>query len=54
MGDTKNSDHVYIKFKMPNPSQEPPASSKGPNKDGCSLLDNNQDRKPKFRRRAYN
>ena len=27
----KNSDHNHIKIKMPNPSQEPPASSKAPN-----------------------
>ena len=28
---SKTSDHVQIKIKMPNPSQEPPASSKAPN-----------------------
>ena len=29
----KASDHIYIKINMPNPSQEPPVSSKGPNED---------------------
>ena len=29
----KTSDHIQIKIKMPNPSQEPPASSKTPNED---------------------
>ena len=29
----KSSDHINIKIKMPNPSQEPPASSKAPNRD---------------------
>ena len=29
----KTSDHIQIKIKMPNPSQEPPASSKAPNED---------------------
>merc|ERR1712082_326007 len=29
----KDSDHIQIKIKMPNPSQEPPASSKAPNDD---------------------
>ena len=33
MGVLKISDHVQIKIKMPNPSQEPPASSKAPNDD---------------------
>ena len=28
-----SSDHIQIKIKMPNPSQEPPASSKAPNQD---------------------
>ena len=27
------SDNIYIKIKMPNPSQEPTASSKAPNED---------------------
>ena len=29
----KTSDHIKIKIKMPNPSQEPPGSSKAPNED---------------------
>ena len=29
----KTNDHIQIKIKMPNPSQEPPASSKAPNED---------------------
>merc|ERR1712081_46941 len=29
----KTSDHIQINIKMPNPSQEPPASSKAPNQD---------------------
>ena len=33
MGVSKTSDHIQIKIKMPNPSQEPPASSKAPNED---------------------
>merc|ERR1711954_99838 len=33
MGVPKTSDHIKIKIKMPNPSQEPPASSKAPNED---------------------
>ena len=32
-GVSKTCDHIQIKIKMPNPSQEPPASSKGPNED---------------------
>ena len=32
-GYIKDHDHIQIKIKMPNPSQEPPASSKAPNKD---------------------
>ena len=31
MGESKTSDHIQIKIKMPNPSQEPPVSSKVPN-----------------------
>ena len=31
MGISKTSEHIQIKIKMPNPSQEPPASSKAPN-----------------------
>ena len=30
---SKTGDHIQIKIKMPNPSQEPPASSKAPNED---------------------
>ena len=30
---SKTIDHIQIKIKMPNPSQEPPASSKAPNED---------------------
>ena len=30
---SKTSVHVQIKIKMPNPSQEPPATSKAPNED---------------------
>ena len=30
---SKTSDHIQIKIKMPNPCQEPPASSKIPNQD---------------------
>ena len=33
MGVSKTSDHIQIKIKMPNPSQEPQASSKAPNED---------------------
>ena len=33
MGISKTSDHNQIKIKMPNPSHEPPASSKAQNKD---------------------
>ena len=33
MGVSKTSDLINIKSKMPNPSQEPPASSKDPNED---------------------
>ena len=33
MGVPKTSDHIQINFRMPNPSQEPPASSKAPNED---------------------
>ena len=32
-GVSKTSDHIQIKIKMPNPSQEPPVSSKVPNDD---------------------
>merc|ERR1711954_417360 len=30
---SKTSDHIQINIRMPNPSQEPPASFKAPNKD---------------------
>ena len=33
MGESKTSDHIQIKIKIPNPSQEPPADSRGPNED---------------------
>ena len=33
MGVSKTSDHIQIKIKIPNPSQEPPASSKALNED---------------------
>ena len=33
MGISKTSNHIQIKFKMPNSSQEPPAYSKAPNED---------------------
>ena len=33
MPGSKTSDHIQIKIKIPNPSQEPPASSKAPNED---------------------
>ena len=33
MGVSKTSDNIQIKIKMPNPSQEPPASSKASNED---------------------
>ena len=33
MAVSKTSDHIQIKIKMPNPSQEPPVSSKAPNED---------------------
>ena len=33
MGVSKTSDHIQIKIKMPNPSQEPSGSYKAPNKD---------------------
>ena len=51
-GVPKTSDHIQINIRMPNPSQEPPASSKAQNQDlkghGCSLHLNNQDREPKI------
>merc|ERR1711954_137099 len=33
MGVPKTSDHIQINIRMPNPSQEPPASSKAPDQD---------------------
>ena len=33
LGVSKTSDHIKIKMKMPNPSQEPPASPKAQNED---------------------
>ena len=33
MGLSKMCDHIQTKIKMPNPSQEPPASFKTPNQD---------------------
>ena len=33
MGDSKKSDHIQIKIKIPNHSEKPPASSKAPNGD---------------------
>ena len=33
MGIPKTSDHIQIKIQMPNPNQEPPASSEIPNQD---------------------
>ena len=57
MGVSKTSDHIKIKIKVPNPSQEPPESSKAPNED-LKDMDNllhlqNQDREPKFRPWTY-
>ena len=36
-GYIKDQWHIQIKIKMPNPSQEPPASSKAPNKDSKDM-----------------
>ena len=33
MGISKTNDYIQINIKMPNPSQEPPASSNAPNED---------------------
>ena len=33
LGLPNTSDHIKINIRMPNPSQEPPASSKAPNQD---------------------
>ena len=52
LGVSKISDHIEIKIKMPNPSQEPLPSFKAPNQDlkghGCSLRLQDQDREGKF------
>ena len=56
MGVSKTSDHIKIKIKMPNPSQEPPASSKAPNedlKDINILCTFKIKREPKFGTLAY-
>ena len=49
LGVSKTSDHIQIKVKMPNPSQEHPASSNTPNQD-LKDIDNldfpNQDKEP--------
>ena len=37
MGISKTSEHIQIKIKMPNPSQEPPASPKDPNEDSKDI-----------------
>ena len=37
MGVPKSSDLIHIKIKMPNPSQELPASSKAPNEDSMDI-----------------
>ena len=49
-GCVKSSDHVQIKIKMPNPSQEPkhpPKPQAVLKRYGCSLLFQKQDREPK-------
>ena len=50
MGVSKTSDHIQINIWIPNPNQEPPASSKALNEDlkghGCSLHLQNEDREP--------
>ena len=33
IGVSRTNDHIHIKIKIANPSQEPPASSKAPNED---------------------
>ena len=33
MDETKTTDNIQINIRMPTPSQEPPVSSKAPNKD---------------------
>ena len=39
MGVSKTREHIQIKIKMPNPSQEPTMSSKAPNQDLKDLYD---------------
>ena len=39
MGVSKTSDYIQIKIKMPNPSQEPPTSSKAQNEDLKDMYD---------------
>ena len=43
MGVSKTSDHIQIKIKMPNPSQEPPVSSKALNEDLKDMPNPSQD-----------
>ena len=56
MGISRTSDHIQIKIKMPNPSQEPPVSSQAPNEDLkdldvlCAFKIKIQ---PKFRKKVY-
>ena len=56
MGVSKTNKNVRFKIQMPNPSQEPPASSKAPNQD-LKDMDifhlQNQDREPKFQTGIY-
>ena len=51
-GVSKTIDYIQIKINMPNPSQEPPVSSKVPNQDfkehRCSLHLQNLDRELKW------
>ena len=57
MGISKTSDNIQIKMKLPNPSQEPPASSESQNedlKDMDAVYLYNQLREPKFRIWVYN
>ena len=37
MGVSKTSDHIQIKIRMPNPSEEPPVSAKSPNEDSKDI-----------------
>ena len=48
---SKNSDHIQIRVKIANPTQEPPASSKAPNEDLKDMMlftHSNLYRGPKF------